>query len=289
MAKKGKSSTWLHRLQFRYRVSVLNENTLEESWHVRLSRLSVILYASALMFVTFAILALLIIFTPIRYYLPGYMSNENRQNIIGESMYVDSLSLQLKLQEQYINIVKEIISGEIKPDSINMSDSTGLAQAAKDLLEKSEAERQFTEYYEQAEKYNLQAVTTTATDVSRIFYRPAKGIITSAFAPNENRNGISIATPTDELVTCIQEGAVIYAAFTFDFGWVIEVQHADNYVSIYKNNTSLLKNVSDNVKAGEAIGVTGQKSANATTPAEQFYFDLWRNGKAVNPEEVIIF
>jgi len=281
MAKKGKSSSWLHKLQFRYRISALNENTLEELWHIRLSRLGVIIYASSLMLITFILLALLIIFTPIRYYLPGYIGNENRKNIIETSMYVDSLSLQIRLQEQYINVIREIISGEIKPDSVIMSDSIGLAQAAKDLLEKSEIERQFAEYYEQTEKYNLQAVVNPAETESRIFYRPVKGVITSIFAPNEGRNGISIATSSGELVTCVQEGTVIYTAFTFDFGWVIHVQHFDNYVSIYKNNTHLLKKTGNKVKAGEAIAVTGSDL--------QFYFELWRKGQAVNPEEVIIF
>jgi murein DD-endopeptidase MepM/ murein hydrolase activator NlpD len=286
---KHKPSPWLHRMQFRYRVSVLNEKTLEESWHLRLSRFGIILYASALLLVTFVLLALLVVFTPIRYYLPGYMGNDNRTNIIETSMYVDSLAQSVKLQEQYINIIREIASGEITPDSASgMSDSVGLAQAAQNLLENSEIEKQFTENYEQTEKYNLQTAANTAGTDTRIFYRPVKGIISSVFEPNENRNGISVATSLNELVTCIQEGTVVYSAFTFDFGWVIQVQHPDNYISIYKNNTSLLKKAGDAVKAGEAIAVTGQNQKE-TGLSDLFYFELWQRGKAVNPEDLIIF
>ena len=49
-----------------------------------------------------------------------------------------------------------------------------------------------------------------------------------------------------------------YAAFTFDFGWVIQIQHENNYISIYKNNTQLLKKVGDEVRAGESIAITGE-------------------------------
>jgi len=294
MAGKINLSSRLHKLQFRYRISVLNERTLEEVWHFRLSRLGIIIYASTFMLVTFVLLALLIIFTPIRYYLPGYTGNENRKNIIDISMNVDSLSQQIQLQSQYINIVRDIISGNMKPDStsisnvINMSDSINLTQGAKDLLEMSEVEKQFNTTYEQTEKYNIQTVINNVETENRIFYSPVKGIITSAFAPNENYNGIFITTSANELVTSVQEGTVTYTAFTFDFAWVIHIQHPNDYLSIYKNNTSLLKKSGDTVKAGEAIAFTGADSSQNGYNA-QFYFELWKKGKAINPEEMIIF
>jgi hypothetical protein len=71
MKKKGNSfKSFLHKLRFQYRVSVLNENTLEESWHIRLSRLSVLIYGSSLVLGTFILLTILIFTTPIKYYLP---------------------------------------------------------------------------------------------------------------------------------------------------------------------------------------------------------------------------
>ena len=289
MTKKSKSSAWLHKLQFRYRVSLLNEHTLEEVWYFRLSRLGVIIYLSAFTLITFVLLTLLIIFTPIRYYLPGYTGNESRRNIIDMSIGVDSLALQTKLHAQYINTIREIMSGEIKPDTIETKpDSAAFTQGTKDLIEKSEVEKQFTTTYEQTEKYNIQTTVNNVETESKIFYSPVKGVITSAFAPNENQNGIFIATSSNELVICVQEGTVTYTAFTFDFGWVIHVQHSNNYVSIYKNNTSILKKSGDKVKSGEAIAITGSDSSQ-TASNGQFYFELWVKGKPVNPEEVIIF
>ena len=60
-----------------------------------------------------------------------------------------------------------------------------------------------------------------------------------------------------------------------------------HYLSIYKNNTRLLRKVGDEVKAGESIAITGDASGKKA--CSQFYFELWEQGKPVDPEEVIIF
>ncbi len=120
-----------------------------------------------------------------------------------------------------------------------------------------------------------------------MFFRPTKGVISSSFNMGEGQYGINIITSPNESVVSVLAGTVVYAAFTFDFGWVIQVQHEDNYLSIYKNNTRLLKKAGDKVKAGEGIAVTGEKAESKT--GTQFYFELWKQGKPVNPEDVIIF
>lgn len=284
----GKFKSFLHKMRFQYRVSVLNENTLEESWHIRLSRLGVLIYASALVLITFTLLTVLIFTTPIRYYLPGYGESGNRGKIIAESMYVDSLQHQIELQQGYLDIVKNIIQGKVKPDSIASLDSTQLKETAHDYLEKSKKEKKFTEEFEKAEKYNLSSTYQKEKDNNiYVFFRPAKGVISSSFDPANKQYGISIITSANETVLSVLEGTVVYAAFTFDYGWVIQVQHPDNYVSIYKNNTRLLKKVGDNVRAGEGIAITGDPAGNKT--GEQFYFELWQQGKPVNPEDVIVF
>jgi murein DD-endopeptidase MepM/ murein hydrolase activator NlpD len=275
------------KLRFQYRVSVLNENTLEESWHIRLSRLSVIIYGSALVIVTFILLTVLIFTTPIRYYLPGYGESGNRGRIISESMYVDSLENQVRLQEGYLRMVKAIINGEVKPDSIATLDSAGLKETAHKYLERSKAEREFIENFENQEKYNLSTLQAQTNDNIYVFFRPTKGVISSSFNLTDKQYGISMITSANETVVSVLAGTIIYSDFTFDSGWVIAVQHENEYVSIYKNNTRLLKKVGDNVRAGEGIAITGSDAENKS--GQQFYFELWQQGKPVNPEEVIIF
>ncbi|MDD2995648.1 MAG: M23 family metallopeptidase [Paludibacter sp.] len=285
--KTNRFRSFLQKLRFQYRVSVLNENTLEESWHIRLSRLSVLIYGSSLVLGTFILLTILIFTTPIKYYLPGYGDTGNRGHIISESMYADSLLRKIELQAGYMDIMRDIIKGNIKPDSLLSLDSVQLKETATDYLEKSKKEKEFIEKYEREEKYNLSTIESKTNDNMYVFFRPAKGVISTAFNLQENQTGISIITAPNETVASVLAGTVVYAAFTFEYGWVIQVQHENNYLSIYKNNTRLLKKTGDNVKAGEGIAITGESGENKT--GTQFYFELWKQGKPVNPEDVIIF
>ncbi|MDR3651492.1 MAG: M23 family metallopeptidase [Paludibacter sp.] len=285
--KTNKLKPFIQKIRFKYRVSILNENTLEESWHVRLSRFSVFMLGSTLILFTFVILTILIFTTPISRYLPGYGDSGNRSSIIQESMRTDSLVQQVNLQEGYVDIIKGIITGKMSPDSIASLDSIALRKRAKVLMQKSEREKKFDEKFEQDEKYNLTSIDTKPTENTYVFFRPTRGVISSSFDLSEHQFGINMITSPNESVVSVLDGTVIYAAFTFDFGWVIEVQHESNYLSIYKNNTKLMKDVGDKVKAGECIAITGDASGKKN--GSQFYFELWKEGRPINPEDVIIF
>jgi hypothetical protein len=285
--KTNKLKPFIEKLRFKYRVSILNENTLEESWYVRLSRYSVFMLVSTFILVTFILLTILIFSTPISHYLPGYGETGNRSSIIKESMRTDSLIRQVDLQEGYVDIIKGIITGKMNPDTIASLDSIALKQRAKILMEKSKKESAFDDKFEKEEKYNLASIDTKPTENSYVFFRPTRGVISSSFNLAEQQFGIYLITSPNESVVSVLEGTVVYAAFTFDYGWVIQVQHENNYLSIYKNNTRVLKRVGDEVKAGESIAITGD--AKGKKAGTQFYFELWKQGKPVNPEEVIIF
>jgi len=285
--KTNKLKPFIEKLRFKYRVSILNENTLEESWYIRLSRYSVFMLVSTFILVTFILLTILIFSTPISHYLPGYGETGNRSSIIKESMRTDSLMQQVDLQAGYVDIIKGIITGKMDPDTIASLDSIALRQRARILMEKSKKESAFDEKFEKEEKYNLASIDTKPTENSSVFFRPTRGVISSSFNLADQQYGIYLITAPNESVVSVLEGTVVYAAFTFDYGWVIEVQHDNNYISIYKNNTRVLKKAGDEVKAGECIAITGDSAGKKA--GTQFYFELWKQGKPVNPEEVIIF
>lgn len=274
-------------MNFQYRVSVMNENTLEEAWHVRLSRLKVFTFASLLVIITFVLLTFLIIWTPIRYYLPGFSGSDNRVEIINKAMKVDSLLLQMDMHSTYLTVLKSLISGEIIDEDFPLIDSVSLQERAEVLLEKSKAEREFVERYEREEKYNLASLSFKEIENISVFFKPVNGVISSSFSMEDLQYGISILTAPNTSVVSVTAGFVVHTAFTFDYGWVIQVQHDDNYLSIYKHNNALLKKPGDNVKAGEVIAFTGEEPGKKI--GNHFYFELWRQGRPVNPEEIIIF
>lgn len=284
--KHSRFNRFFKKISFKYRVSILNENTLEEPWHVRLSRFSVFLYTFAFILITFFLLTVLILFTPIRYFLPGYGDSGNRSQIIKEAVRADSLQNQIELHDEYLEILKSVISGNLSADSIPSIDSVESVKRTTTFLEKSKTEERFLKNFEDAEKYNLSVIDTKPKEDAYVFFRPVRGTIASAYNSQKNQYGIYF-TSQSENVMSILAGTVIFARATFDSGWTVIIQHDNNFISVYKNATNIFKKAGDKVKAGEAIASVGSGKPNQLE--EQFYFELWKDGQAVNPEEYIIF
>lgn len=278
---------FLQKMRFKYRISILNENTLEEAWHVRLSRVKVYMYAFLFVIITFALLAAFIIYTPIKYYLPGYNGMDGRSEIISKSVQIDSLLTQMHYQETYLEVLKTIISGETIDDPSVNTDTVGLKERAEIIMEKSKAESEFTEQYENQEKYNLTTLSATEGEPVLVFFKPVQGVMSSEFDAGEKRYGISVLTAFNEAVVSVLPGTVVYTGFSAEHGWIITIQHNSDYLSVYKHNNSLLRKSGDQVRAGEVIAFTGEDPETKT--GRHFVFELWKSGHPVNPEEVIIF
>lgn len=281
-------SEFMEKMRFKYRISIINENTLEETWYTRLSRFSVVLFVTGFFLLTFILLTLIIFTTPLRHYLPGYEDSGNRTAIVQQSIRVDSLENQIELMGTFYQVLKNHISETPTIDSVKSLDSATIKERATVLMEKSKREEEFVKLYEETEKYNLGTINTVNSDKKMfMFFRPVGGVVASTFNPKEEKFGISVITSPQETVKSVLEGRVIYAGFTFDNQWVIQVQHENDYLSIYKNNVRLLKNVGDYVKAGQSIAITGSEENEGNN--KHFYFELWKKGSPVNPQDVITF
>jgi hypothetical protein len=113
MAKLDTSST-LKRLRNRYRLVVMNEDTYEEVVKFRLSRMSVYIVFSGLLVVFIALTMAIILFTPIKYYLPGagYGDVKQVREYRALKIKTDSIENAMMQQEQFIKGVKKMLTGE---------------------------------------------------------------------------------------------------------------------------------------------------------------------------------
>ncbi|MDR1652848.1 MAG: hypothetical protein LBS01_04250 [Prevotellaceae bacterium] len=145
--KKGLVRQFFKKMRFKYRVSIINENTLEQAWSARLSRMTVFLFLFTFAAVTFILLTVLILATPVRYYLPGYGDTVDRSSVVKVSAKVDSLINQLERQATYIEVVKGAIKGDIQPDSIPPVDSIQHIERTVEFLEKTASEKRFIDNY----------------------------------------------------------------------------------------------------------------------------------------------
>lgn len=273
-----KDSFW-RRLLYKYRLSILNEDTFTETWHTRMSRMSVLVLLTLSFFIMLGIYSALIFYTPIRNILPGY-SESIRQRLVEETVLVDSLSTTLELQTQYISVIRDIMAGEVKSDTVTSLDSLQMVQREKLLEAKSEATQEFIAQYEAKEKDNLQLFDVQQVAPVVVFFRPAHGVVVEHYLPENKQFGVAIQTPANENATAVLPGTVLLVEYQINNTYMILIQHRD-YISVYRNLAKALKKPGDVVKEGETIGLASDKGL--------MKFELWRRGETINPEKVIVF
>lgn len=286
MAKKKRHKVFWNNIKFKYKLTVINENTLEEIAGIRVSKLNGISVLLTLLTILFLIAASIITFTPLRNYLPGYMNSEVRAQVVENALRVDSLQQLVDRQNLYIMNIQDIFRGTVRVDTVQSMDS--LTNIREDsLMERTQREAEFRKQYEDTERYNLTSITARPETIGLIFYRPTRGMITEKFDTDSKHYGTDIAANPGESILAVLDGTVILSTYTAETGYVIEMQHNQDFISVYKHCGSLLKREGDTVKAGEAIALIGNSGQLTTGP--HLHFELWHKGRAVNPELYIVF
>ena len=286
MPKKKRSKAFWNNIKFKYKLTIINENTLEEVVGLRVSKLNGLSVLLSVLTFLFVIAAVIITFTPLRNYLPGYMNSEVRAQVVENALRVDSLQQLVDRQNLYIMNIQDIFSGKVRIDSVQSMDT--LTAMRKDtLMERTKREEEFRRKYEETEKYNLTSITSQPDVNGLIFYRPTRGMFSDHFDAVKRHYGTDIAANPNESVLATLDGTVILSTYTAETGYLIEVQHNQDFVSVYKHCGSLLKREGDKVQAGEAIALVGNSGTLTTGP--HLHFELWHKGRAVNPEKYIVF
>ena len=270
-------------------MSVINEGTLEEVWTFRLSQLSAFALLGLFAFLLVVITSVIIIMTPIRNYLPGYLDVEVRKEIMQNALRADSLERMLEIHSLYLRNVSGILSGTMSVDSIREIDS--LARNNSDYeIPRSEEEQAFVQKFKDEEKYNLTVLNNPDKVVVEgvYFYKPVnRGVVSSSFQEDKRHFGVDLVAAPREGVLAVMEGTVVYTGYDVEHGYVIQLQHKNGFISVYKHNETLLRRVGDQVIAGEVIATVGNTGEETTGP--HLHFELWYKGVPVNPEDYIAF
>jgi murein DD-endopeptidase MepM/ murein hydrolase activator NlpD len=281
----------IQKLKKKFQLTIFNESTLENFFSLRVSLLDGIFMAASLALIVFFLSWFLMAHTPLRSFLPQDLDPRLRQQMIQEAERVDSLSDALDRQAKYLKVINGIISGNIPMDSLKKKEGKitidSLAVNNLELMPATKRELKFRTEYEDNEKYNLSILNQQAATKDVLLYPPLKGKVTSKFNPKLKAYGIAIQTANLQPSVAVLDGTVLFAAYTSDYDYVVEIQHNNDYISVYKYNTELLKKQGDKVKAGEAIGMVGENPARSGLPV--MLFELWHKGVALNPEEYIVF
>lgn len=277
-------------LKSKFRFVVMNDQTLEEKFSLRLTPMNLIVVGgtSALLIITLTLY--LIAFTPIREYIPGYADVNMRRNLIKMTLKTDSLMQKLNADEKYLSNMLDILND--KADTSTPTKKVGSQQLYDSIqqLDKSAADSILRWQIENQEQFTLvnngdKAFSSGIGSYS--FFTPVKGNVTSKFSTAQKHYGIDIVSSANEGIKSALDGTVVIANFTSETGYVIGVQHSNNLFTFYKHNSALLKSVGDYVKAGEVIAIIGNSGEFSSGP--HLHFELWYNGTPVNPLDYINF
>lgn len=275
------------RLKYKYKLSIQNETSYEEVFRMRLSQLHVLMALSVLAVVLVTLTTLLIAFTGLKEFIPGYPSGNMRRMITENALRVDSLEVELGKRERFLKSLQSVLKGEEmayteeKNDTLKMNYDTIQFNI-------SQEEHNFRTEVEERERFNL-TVGKTKTDNHEYyhFFPPVEGIVSRGFDEKSRHFGTDIVAKANSKVSAIADGVVILTDWTIKTGNVIQVQHSNNLVSVYKHNSTLLKKQGDYVRAGEVIAIVGNTGEETTGP--HLHFELWRAGNPLNPENFIQF
>ncbi len=287
MAREEKKVKKLKKkLLHKYRLVVLNEDTFEERFSFKLNRLNVFVFSTVFALLLIAGTTLLIAFTPLREYIPGYSSTKLKKKATQLAYKTDSLQRALSINQQYLASIRKVLTGEVKTVQLNKD---SLIEAAKIDISQidfnpSKEDSLLREKVALEDKYNP---LTDASEKSFVLFAPVKGTITQGYNPNEKHYAVDVVTTKDAPVKATADGTVIFSEWTADTGFVIILEHANNLISVYKHNASLIKSQGELVKAGEVIAITGNTGELTTGP--HLHFELWSDGYPIDPTNFIDF
>jgi murein DD-endopeptidase MepM/ murein hydrolase activator NlpD len=289
MAEKEKKIKWIERFWHKYRLVVLNDDTFEENFSLRLKPIGLLVLLTGITIFMTVLVISLVAFTPLREYIPGYGDVALKDSLVSMYERTERLEQSITSRDWYIQNISNVLQGktEGKPERPRKDSAIDYKNLAIIAGKEDSALRH---EIESRDKFSL-SLTDKSKPVSSIssffFFSPVKGIITNSFNLAQGHYGVDITARENEIIKSTLDGTVVFSGFTSSDGYVIQVQHNNNLVSIYKHNSDLTKKTGDYVKAGDPVAIIG--NTGETSNGTHLHFELWYNGIPVNPQDYVVF
>ncbi len=273
----------------KYRFSIFNDTTHEEVFSFRASGVYSIVAIVVLVVFLVVSVTVLISFTSLRELIPGYPSPQTRKDLIQNAIKIDSLQNEINVWRLQLANIQRITTGQ-RPLAI---DSLLNLQQRADSLAVQEGD--FSRYDSllratvlAEEQFNLTDREQKIEQIEGLhFFPPLKGVVTEEYNMAIGHPYVDIAAPENSVVSATLNGTVIYAGWSDETGYTIQLQHDNNLVSAYKHNSKLLAKLGDKVAAGTPIALVGNTGTLSSAP--HLHFELWHKGEPVNPLQYIKF
>ncbi len=277
--KKQKRRNIEFKTSKRYRLSLFNENSLNRIWTVKMGHKCLILLITVSLLAVFSAGVMLISLTPLRTFLPGYLTGSERRHLLQVDARADSLARQLAIYDSYLGNVSAIMTGDIAPDSMmtaadrsSVSDSLMVASLPDTLAltGRGVAESEFVRMYSERENFILEDRQSLLAEAP-LFVPPVKNAMVTA---GDNPVVPQIEVSEDVAgVYAINRGTVVDQYLDGDKGYVVIIQHPDGYLSRYSGISRIYTRTGVAIDADSRIG---QYRRNDKVPLR---FEVRRDGE----------
>ena len=270
-----------------YRLSLIDAVSHERLWSVRFTKPIFIGALVSGIVVAMVVFFVLVAYTPMRTFIPGYPSAQTRRQAVQNAQKIDSLEMRLLQWQLYSENLRRIVAGEapIRLDSVmlgreNSRDITDAQYyAIRDSLLRADVLTQEQFNVDDSPKKNLPMEALS-------FFPPVKGVVSEGFERTIHPY-IDITAPAGSMVTSVLDGTVVHTSWDPEDGYLIVIQHDGDILSLYKHNQKLLQRQGDVVKAGTPIGLVAESES--LTKGNHLHFELWYEGQAMDPTQFIKF
>ena len=279
-----KISLWWHNIFRKRKVAIIEPESGVERWYAHLSPMAMTMTAVALVSIVFALLLVLVAYTPLLDMLPGYRTDasRSRQTLIRTLIRVDSLERKVNDIFVYNENRILVVDGKMPAMSSVRSDSVAFD---KSIVPPSGADTIFRRQMENDRLYALNRGTTSQQRTTINAVKPMEGIIAERFNAKVGLFGIRMAAAAEQQILSIADGTVVAVDWLPESGNSIMVQHDNGIASIYRNLSGAIVTKGQRVISGEVIGY----SAVEDEAEKMFEFEMWMGGKPLNPESYILF
>jgi murein DD-endopeptidase MepM/ murein hydrolase activator NlpD len=280
------------KLKNKFRFVVLNDETFEEKVSLSLSRNNVWVFLGVVSFSLIFLTAAAIIYTPLKYFIPGFGDYNYRSQILQLQFKTDSLQDALDARALWLENIANVANGNIDTTRPKSNAGGKVDKSKIKLDEVKPIDQELRKQVEDEDNYSLSygagQNSGMVEEVKQMHLMdPVEGYVTDEYDKQKEHFGVDIAAKQDAPVKAVLDGKVISATYTLEKGYVIEIQHKNNLISIYKHNSRLLKKPGSFVKAGEVIALVGSTGELSTGP--HLHFELWHEGKSLNPKDYVVF
>jgi len=270
----------------KYRAALTDAVSHERLWTLVFTRPAFVAASISVAVLLLLVFYLLIAFTPLKTFIPGYPDARARRQAVQNAIRIDSLETQILQWELYTENLKKVVAGEdpLLLDSLIMQQQASGKEVDPDFLARRDSllRAKVTE----AEKFEVSGTRRNLPIEALSFFSPLKGVVSQPFDRTLHPY-LDITAPPGTAVMSVLDGTVVFAGWEEADGYTLAIQHRGDILSVYKHNEKLLKKAGDSVKAGTPVALVG--SSASLTKGDHLRFELWYAGEAVDPAAYISF